>query len=203
MFRKFAAVALLAMPALASAQPYFIGGVAEVSADIDFAEQAYNPGYTTEYDDSRVVLGVGIRSSDNLSVELLYMSKSESSVTGSVTDTVICGCTYPDVVTSFEHQGIQAGILAFAPLHPQFSLYGKLTLTAVIGDLEISQYGLVGQEESASDIYFGLGGGAQFQINDQVGVRFGVERIMVREFADYTDTDVDVDQATAALLFSF
>jgi hypothetical protein len=201
MFRKFAAVALLALPALASAQPYFIGGVAKGSADLDFAEAVYDPGYTTDYDDQRIVLGVGLKSSDNLSVEFLYMSKTESSVTGSVTDAMFV--TYPDVVTSFEHQGIQAGILAFAPLHPQFSLYGKLTLTAVIGDLEIAQYGSVAQEDSASDIYFGLGGGAQFQINEQVGVRFGVERIMVREFAEYSDTDVDIDQATAALLFSF
>lgn len=201
MLKKSALAALLMAPAMASAQPYLIVGVGTGSTDMEWIENVFAPGYETDDDLKRAVIGFGVKANEYIAVEGVYLSKAEGKVSGFIIDPV----TLTPVPTTIEveHQGVQMALLASAPLSPQFSLYGKLSANLLAIDMTTDMFGTTVIDDSETALYLGAGVGAQVQFNDKVGMRLGVERTMVNEYADYSDGDFDIDQATLALQFSF
>lgn len=192
-FIKQITAALLLAPALASAQPYLIAGAGSGSTDTGWIENVFDPNAKVDADMQRAVIGLGFRASPNLAVEGVYLSRAEATVEGTILGV-------PSRIDQ-EHQGLQAALVASAPLTPQFSVFGKLTGNLLAIDMDTTIGGVAAMQDSDTGAWFGAGLGVQFQINDRVGLRLGVERTFVSEFADYTDGDFDIDQASLTLQF--
>jgi hypothetical protein len=198
MIKKVVLASLLAMPALASAQGiYFTAGAGLGSTDMENIENSYGAGasLTTDDDVQRAVLGVGAEINEFLAVEGVYMSEAEASVgDGVVEDTL-------------EHSGIQLAVMAKAPLAPQFALFGKLSANLMSTDYTFDAPAPFSYSESNSGVYLGIGVGAEVRVNDSVGIRASVERIMLDDIIDENfltePGDVDVNQFTLALNFYF
>jgi opacity protein-like surface antigen len=195
MLKKATLAALFLVPTMASAQPYLIAGAGVGSTDMEFVENVFDPGFESDDELQRAVIGFGFKANENLALEAVYLSQADAKVSGTVLG-------LPSVA-ELDHQGVQLGLIAAAPLTPQFSVYGKLTGNLLDINLKLSAMGTPLLDDNDADLYFGLGAGVQVQVNDRVGLRLGVERTIVREFADYSDGDFDIDQATLALQFGF
>jgi hypothetical protein len=193
-FTKQLTAALLLAPAMASAQPYLIAGVGTGSTDTDWVQAAFDPGAKADDDLQRAVIGMGVRANENLAVEAVYLSRAEATVEGSILGV-------PSRIDQ-EHQGLQVGLVASAPLTPQFAVFGKLTGNLLSIDMDTTMNGSTVMQDSDTGLWVGAGFGVQLQFNDRVGLRLGLERTFVSEFADYTDGDFDIDQASATLHFS-
>lgn len=198
MLKKLALVSLLTFPALASAQGvYFTVGAGLGSTDMENIEASYGPGATLTTDDEvqRAVIGIGAQVNEFLAVEGTYMSEAEAKVTDGF------------VVDTLEHSGLQLAVLAKAPVAPQFALFGKLSANLMSTDYRFDAPAPFAYSESNSGAYLGIGIGAEVRVNDAIGIRAGVERIMLDDIIDENfltePGDVDVDQFTLGLNFYF
>lgn len=198
MLKKLALASLLAVPALASAQGvYFTVGAGLGSTDMENIEASYGPGATLTTDDEvqRAVIGIGAQVNEFLAVEGTYMSEAEASVGDGV------------ALDTLEHSGLQLAVLAKAPVAPQFALYGKLSANFISTEYDWYVLNTNVYSEDTSGAYLGIGIGAEVRVNDAVGIRAGVERIMMDEIIDEAflgqSGDVDVDQFTLGLNFYF
>jgi opacity protein-like surface antigen len=199
MLKKIMLAAVLALPSMAMAAPYLIAGAVSGTADLEDVEATYpaTPGLSFNSDDSftRALFGVGTNVNENLSLEALYLTEAEVTVEESM-------ASAKDTVQS---SGLQFALLGKAPLTPQFSLLGKLSLNYVKVEYEFEDpFGFWGGSFSEDDtsMQLGFGVGAHFQASDAIGLRLGFERIQLREAIGGTG-DSDIDQASLAVTFSF
>lgn len=198
MLKKTALACLLVAPSLASAQGiYFLAGVGTGSVDLGDIEATYGPGYTSDDELQRAVIGVGAEVNPFLAFEGSYLSEVENSVTN------------PAFSDTLEHSGLQLAVLGKAPVTAQFSVFGKLSANYMATTYHFQDTALTQvYDEDKAGAYLGFGGGLSFQANDQVGLRLQAERIFLKDItivgnSGLQSADFAVDQATLALTFSF
>ncbi len=196
-FKKMAVMALLAAPAMASADIYLTVGGASGSVDMSHIEASYGAGAATETDDDvkRAVIGLGADVSRYLGFEASYMTNSDNRVSDA-TD-----------VDSFDHQGIQLAVIGRLPIGQQFDLFGKLSANYMSTEYTYSISGVELYKEETTGAHLGAGIGARIRFNDSVALLLSAERIMMSEVIDEgflgESGDVDVDQAKLAVEFHF
>lgn len=198
MLKKLVIALALTAPALASAEGvYLVLGGAAGSADMQGIEDSYGPGAQLQTDDDveRAVVGIGAKVSPYLALEGVYMTTAENRVEDATDEDTL------------DHNGVQLAIVAAAPLTAQLSLTGKLSANFMNTDYNYRSGNFLIYSEEQRKVHLGAGLGLAFQMNDAVALRLGFERIMMNDVVDQdflgADGDVDVDQASVSLLFSF
>lgn len=198
MLKKLVIALALTAPALASAEGvYLVLGGAAGSADMQGIEDSYGPGAQLQTDDDveRAVVGIGAKVSPYLALEGVYMTTAENRVEDATDEDTL------------DHNGVQLAIVAAAPLTAQLSLTGKLSANFMNTDYNYRSGNFLIYSEEQRKVHLGAGLGLAFQMNDAVALRLGFERIMMNDVVDQdflgADGDVDVDQTSVSLLFSF
>lgn len=195
MLKKLALVVALVAPACAFAGPYFVAGGALGKTGLSDVESSYGPGAVLTTDDSfgRALIGVGANVTPYLGVEALYLTDAE----GTVKD--IAG--KKDTV---KNAGFQFAVIGKASLTPQFSLFGKLSANYMeVKDDHVDAITPANNRSTKdSKTHLGFGAGAQYQVNDAVALRLGVERIQLRDAINGAGSS-DVDQTSLAVTFAF
>lgn len=198
MLKKLVIALALTAPALASAEGvYLVLGGAAGSADMQGIEDSYGPGAQLQTDDDveRAVVGIGAKVSPYLALEGVYMTTAENRVEDATDEDTL------------DHNGVQLAIVAAAPLTAQLSLTGKLSANFMNTDYNYRSGNVLIYSEEQRKVHLGAGLGLAFQMNDAVALRLGFERIMMNDVVDQdflgADGDVDVDQTSVSLLFSF
>lgn len=198
MLKKLVIALALTAPALASAEGvYLVLGGAAGSADMQGIEDSYGPGAQLQTDDDveRAVVGIGAKVSPYLALEGVYMTTAENRVEDATKEDTL------------DHNGVQLAIVAAAPLTAQLSLTGKLSANFMNTDYNYRSGNVLIYSEEQRKVHLGAGLGLAFQMNDAVALRLGFERIMMNDVVDQdflgADGDVDVDQTSVSLLFSF
>jgi opacity protein-like surface antigen len=208
MIRKLAMTLLLAAPAAAFAQgPYLMFGGASSTTDMGPVTSAYadNGVQVTSKDDNggRAVIGIGANVNQFLAFEAAYLTNISNKVNG--TNGI------DRVSSELQHKGLQLAVIGKAPLTPQFSLSVKLSANHLQSDYEQVGTGtlaLGNYSEKHTKTHLGYGIGASYQVNDNVGVRLGLERIEMNDVVDKNalnghSGDFAVDLASLALVYSF
>ena len=198
MFKKTLTIAILLAPDMASAQgAYLVFGGAVGSADMQGIEDSYGPGASLKTDDDvqRAIAGVGISVSPYLAFEGVYLSSVENTVKDSTDEDAL------------EHSGIQLAVIGSASVTPQISLTAKLSANYMSTEYTYRISNLLAYSEEQRNTHLGIGVGVAFQANDAVALRFGYERIMMKDVVDQAflgeSGDVDLDQATLTLQYNF
>lgn len=198
MLKKLVIALALTAPALASAEGvYLVLGGAAGSADMQGIEDSYGSGAQLQTDDDveRAVVGIGAKVSPYLALEGVYMTTAENRVEDATDEGTL------------DHNGVQLAIVAAAPLTAQLSLTGKLSANFMNTDYNYRSGNVLIYSEEQRKVHLGAGLGLAFQMNDAVALRLGFERIMMNDVVDQdflgADGDVDVDQTSVSLLFSF
>lgn len=198
MLKKLVIALALTAPALASAEGvYLVLGGAAGSADMQGIEDSYGSGAQLQTDDDveRAVVGIGAKVSPYLALEGVYMTTAENRVEDATDEDTL------------DHNGVQLAIVAAAPLTAQLSLTGKLSANFMNTDYNYRSGNVLIYSEEQRKVHLGAGLGLAFQMNDAVALRLGFERIMMNDVVDQdflgADGDVDVDQTSVSLLFSF
>lgn len=189
-------LAILApLPALAD--PYVMFGAAAGTIDLGDIKNGFYSNPSVSDSTSRVIAGIGGRVNRNLGVEVNYLSKSSNSVNqGSYRD-------------NYSHDGFQVGLLGFMPVARNVDLFAKVTANYLNtsyntnNTVPASYY-----SEDHSDTHFGFGGGAEFNIAQNIALRAQVEQIMIRStispsFLNGASGDFNVTQGSVALLMYF
>lgn len=191
MHKKIALLAALALPSLASANPYIIAGAASGKADMADIEAFYG-SHDTDDSFTRALIGIGADINPNIGVEAVYMTEGETTVSdGTQKDTL-------------KNSGVQFALLGKAPLTPQLNVFGKISANYLNVKWQYEDYLAPVNNYSADDSKFqlGYGIGLHYQVVDNVGVRVALERIQVRD-AIQGAGDSDVDQVSAGFTFGF
>lgn len=195
MLKKLALVVALAAPACAFAGPYFVAGGALGKADVGDIESLYAPGTPLTTDDSfgRALIGVGADVTPYLGLEALYLTDAEVTVKDNTGQK-----------DTLKNSGFQFAVIGKAPLSAQFSLFGKLSANYLEVKYEYVDALTPANNLSAKDskVHLGFGAGAQYQVNDAVALRLGVERIQLRDAINGSGSS-DVDQTSLAVAFAF
>lgn len=195
MWKKAALVVALTLPTLAQASPYLVAGGAFGTADMEDVEATYGTGASLNTDDevTRGIVGIGADINTHVGLEALYLSKAETTVRDSFGQQ-----------TAVTHSGLQVSLIGKLPVTDQISLFGKVSGNFFKVRAEFTSPVLpatnFGVGDDVADFGFGLG--AQFKVNDSVGVRLGLERIQIRDAFDGFASDSNVDQASLALTYA-
>ncbi|WP_026471095.1 outer membrane beta-barrel protein [Alkanindiges illinoisensis] len=156
-------------------QPFVDLGIGQTTVK-NFCDGLEDAPVSCDDKDTTFRIGGGLMFNDNISAELTYLNFGKATVNGSL----------PGIITAQAEAKISAIALqvgAYAPLNPQFSVYGKLGPAVVNGEFKtqiIDYTGYVGSEnteESDSQVEALFTVGASYQFSPALSANLQLDYI--------------------------
>lgn len=179
--KKVFAVALLstvfASPVIAAEKGFYVG------ANLGQAKASGNlvSGLTTSHSDTSMGILGGYQFNRNLAAEVQYVDLGKLAEGGASTKT----------------SGMAFSVVGILPINEMFSVFGKLGVSNT--SVEISN-SFVNETAIKTAITYGLGG--QYNVNNALGIRAGVDRYSVGQ-ANSWGTDGTYTVVSAGVVYKF
>lgn len=182
-------------------QPFVDLGIGQTTAK-NFCDGVEDTPLNCDGKDTFFRIGGGLMFNDNISAELTYLNFGKSTINGSV----------PGIITAQGEAKISAIALqvgAYAPLNPQFAVYGKLGPAVVNGEFttQIIDYkGYVGSEntkESDSQVEALFTIGASYQFSPALSANLQLDYIPQVGDDDEEEDQIDLQTFSLGLKYKF